>query len=460
MTRTGGFLATFLACSMLFGAEGRAQQPMTADELVALSRAYSSYVDASKPDRTGDRSAVSPDGSMRLDSYLHGQALVLSTPDGNIVAEAIPVVPVTHVLFSTDGHPVTVGRDNVISIWPANFDGAPKTVAIEGYEALNTMPRVTIATPLWVGTSNLAVGGWRGARGLYDIASGKKLSDLMFDTKSIESILPSPDGRMFATVQGAAITVYRASDCAFLGHYDWMEGFNDTGSEQIWDAAFSSDGREIHVTHWGGGWREMEIESNRIGDYRSISDTRKFALAPDDQRLAAFLATNDHPLLQEVQVFNRDKAAMKAPGPDGCGGEHATPVYSSAGVNLELRSCMVPVTLPHPDGLDPLWEAYPIDFAFSPDGSYLAAVTGGNDVERNRLIIWDVAKGRAIMDYLLDRPPTEFDDMHGIVPVFSPDGAYVSVAFPDLHAISLPASGQVLRVKASEAGLIRKEDEN
>lgn len=455
---------TFLSlviCVGLVGVAGTIEaETITQKQSVSLSREFSGFVTASKPGRAGDMSAISPDGSMRLDSYLGGNALVLSAPDGRIIAETVTPEPVVRVLFGAARQPVSVGQDGVISIWPDGFDGAAKTVALPVFAPFNVQPGVTTAIPLWVGTSVIAIGGWRGARGLYDIESGEKRADLMYDTQSIDRFVYSPDGAMVAAIQGGSLVVYRAKDGAFLGQYDWMEAFNGTGSEQITDAAFSSDGKIIHATHFGGAWREMEIATNEVRERRWVYDTGRFALGPDDQQLAAFRVTNNAPWLEEVEVFRPDAADAQRPGANGCEDQRAIAEYDGAENGYRIRVCLVPRTMAHPEGLDPVWQAYPIDFAFSPDGTRLAAVTGGGRAETNRLIIWDVATGQAIMDYGLGRTPTEFDDLQGVEPVFSPDGTYVSVAFPDHHALSLPATLDGLRQAAVAVGAIQKTKEN
>ncbi len=304
----------FIVAAVIFPAIGARAQSGASETLpgntVALSRAYAPFLQASKPGRSADMSAVSQDGALRLDSYQSGRVLVLSTPDGRIVAETNVDAPVVHMLFSIDGLPVTVGQDNVISIWPAEFDGTPNRLIISGYEAFFEGARP--AVPLWVGRSTIAIGGWRSARGLYDIASGQKISDLSYDSQFIERILTSPDGDHFATLQGRGISVYRSTDGSFLGYYDSQLLLSDTGSEQVQDAAFSNDGRAIHATHWGGSWLSMDIETNDMTDHSSVHDTGRFALSPDDAWIAAFRATNDLSVAM-VQLFRTGGSVRRKP---------------------------------------------------------------------------------------------------------------------------------------------------
>lgn len=456
-------LVAFIVAAAMFPAIEASAQSGAADippgDIVALSRDYAQFLRASKPGRSADMSAVSQDGALRLDSYQSGQALVLSTPDGRIIAEKSLSSPVVHMLFSIDGLPVTVGQDNVISVWPAGFDGAPNRLIISGYEAIveNSVRR---AVPLWVGRSTIAIGGWRGARGLYDVASGQKISGLSYDSQAIERILTSPGGDRFATLQGRGISVYRAADGAFLGYYDSQLPLSDTGSEQIWDAAFSSDGRAIHSTHWGGSWLSMDINSVAMADHGSVRDTGRFALSPDNGWIAAFRATNEpHQRVTRVQLFRADRSDIVPSDNDSCGNS-ALMVSAQSEENRFAIACREPVSLPHPDDLDALYEAYPEDFAFSPDGERLAAVTSGSRTDVNRLIIWDIALQTAIMDYPLERAPTRFDSLYNIRPVFSADGAFVSVAFPDDHAVSVPATPDSLVRKAAALGLTLKNGGN
>ena len=410
-------VACALALSSCGNSEDQSAAPdMSAAQILALSHDYAPMLTGLLPDRQARSSAVSKDGRYIVEAYGNGSVIRLADHKGQELGTAQLDTQAQLLLMGPDGQVGAVLEDNSILVWKAGLEGKPVTLTIPGYKAfIQYQYRWAVRTPIALGRDTVAIGSYREGRGLWRIEDGQRLTSLTHDTGGFSFFKLSPDGEQLAAVQGGGMTVYRMSDGAFLGYFDNARTFDDTGSNEIKDIAFTENGKAIHVLGQGQWWHRMHLESAAIDELARPKNGSNMALSPDEKSMAY--------TGEAVQILSSDMAE---------GAE--------------------PVTLPLPGTIDN-YDYSVMDMTFSPDETRLAAHIGSYREKKSRLVIWDIGQKLPIMDFDLDRQASGADyDVH-LEPVFTPDGKTVIMAFPDGNAYILPATPNSLYQAAKQNGI-------
>jgi len=248
-----------------------------------------------------------------------------------------------------------------------------------------------------VSPARLYVGGTNGAVAIYDVLSGRKLSNMLCHTSAIWNVTATPDDRLLATTtydpdgQTGVIRVWNLESGVLKQEFtDFLRGH-----QYFRQVALSQSGKLIAYPSENYSIKIWDLENNRLMC-----------------RLAG------HKWFLNVLVFSPDAALLASGGWEG----------DIRLWNVREGQEAVPPLRGHGSGV--------FGLSFSNDGRTL--ISSGDD---NNLRFWSAATGQQmlVLENLRSSPASNFVSPTGTRIVYwPPDGSVIVEPIPPLHALQAP----------------------